>query len=523
MTNTMRGLGGLDIGGLLAALALVACAEGEPVDPMSGRDASDVAGTGDASRGSGPDGATDGSGAAAPAGSGGESSTGGATSSDDDGGPGGAPGEGGAVSAGGGGEGGDDAAGGELSAATLVSQCARVHAAAGDDEGNVYVAGTYAGSEDQPCDLGAGEPRYDQGLFVLALDRAGSYVWSQQFSSAHPESVTDIAVDAEGSVVIAGTATHSLYFEEGHVSLDDVETFLLRFDPGGEVRWGRGYAGGVIQSVAMTPSGDILVSGPCSSFETMDLGGGTLGDVDDASTFMGKLDAEGAHLWSNDHLFREARLAAAADGATVAVAQVIGPWGLSPGLDVPSGASGIAVARFDDAGTVSTARFILAPAASAGFVAVDPADDATVIGGTFQGSIDFGGGPLQSPAEDSDAFVAKLDDAFSHVWSTSFGGMGPQTMGGMAIGPDGEVVVAGNFDHSIDIDGPIDTGVTGSLYVAALSAQGALEWRRGIARGSVDGVVADATGTTVLGWTSVGMALGDPQIDWGTYFLRFGL
>jgi hypothetical protein len=67
----------------------------------------------------------------------------------------------------------------------------------------------------------------------------------------------------------------------------------------------------------------------------------------------------------------------------------------------------------------------------------------------FNGSVDFGGGPLTSSGP-GDLFVARYGSTGTLAWSRRFGGLGYQYGSGVAIGTPGNPVVAGYFQTSVD-------------------------------------------------------------------------
>lgn len=128
-----------------------------------------------------------------------------------------------------------------------------------------------------------------------------------------------------------------------------------------------------------------------------------------------------------------------------------------------------------------------------------------VAAGYFGGDLVFGDGALPYAA-DEDAFVVKIDSSNGHpLWSKSFGGDGYDYARVVAAGPAGEVVVAGEFNGSVDFgDGNILTSGGGTLghnvFVARLDSGGKLLWseRFGGAAADVRGLVVDAGGDIVL-------------------------
>jgi hypothetical protein len=123
------------------------------------------------------------------------------------------------------------------------------------------------------------------------------------------------------------------------------------------------------------------------------------------------------------------------------------------------------------------------------------------VAGNFKGAIDLGGGALQHMGQ-GDIFVARLSPQGAHVWSKRFGDGSSQMARDIAVDAAGAVVLAGNFDGTVDIGGGALTavGVTDAL-MAKLSPAGAHVWSRraGSAGGQVARAVAvDPTGSAVF-------------------------
>ncbi len=84
-------------------------------------------------------------------------------------------------------------------------------------------------------------------------------------------------------------------------------------------------------------------------------------------------------------------------------------------------------------------------------VAVD-AEGAVLVAGSFAGTLDTGGDPLESLGA-QDAFVVKLAADGQPLWSRRFGGPGYQSATRIAAGAGGHTVVAGRFNGQIELCG----------------------------------------------------------------------
>ena len=105
----------------------------------------------------------------------------------------------------------------------------------------------------------------------------------------------------------------------------------------------------------------------------------------------------------------------------------------------------------DCGAAVSLARF--GNAAAQDFVTVAPALNGSImILSTAAGSVDFGGGGLTS-AGSSDVFVAEYAAGGTHLWSKRFGGIGADTAEAVAIDGTGNAFITGDFNGSVDFGG----------------------------------------------------------------------
>ena len=85
------------------------------------------------------------------------------------------------------------------------------------------------------------------------------------------------------------------------------------------------------------------------------------------------------------------------------------------------------------------------------------------VAGSFEGSIDLGGGPLASAGGD-DVFVAKLDPRGNHVWSKRSGDRQAQHGRALAVDPSGNLVLAGDAQGALDFTGAAQSPDATSLY-----------------------------------------------------------
>jgi hypothetical protein len=98
-----------------------------------------------------------------------------------------------------------------------------------------------------------------------------------------------------------------------------------------------------------------------------------------------------------------------------------------------------------------------------------------IVTGLFQGTVDFGGGPLTS-AGSYDIFVAKYSSSGAYLWAKRLGATNPDYGNGVTIDSNGDVIVTGAFYGTVDFGaGPI-TSISYGTFVAKYTASGGYVW-----------------------------------------------
>ncbi|MDC0746610.1 hypothetical protein [Polyangium mundeleinium] len=125
-------------------------------------------------------------------------------------------------------------------------------------------------------------------------------------------------------------------------------------------------------------------------------------------------------------------------------------------------------------------------------VAVDP-QGGVVISGLADGNIDFGGGPL-ADLGGGDAFVASLGPNGELRYALRVGDAMMQNGGEVVLASDGSVYWSGSFDGTIDIGGQTLTSAGNSdVFVARIDPAGKVTWAK-----SLGGAGTEADGSLAI-------------------------
>lgn len=142
-----------------------------------------------------------------------------------------------------------------------------------------------------------------------------------------------------------------------------------------------------------------------------------------------------------------------------------------------------------------------------------------VVGVFLQGPFDFGGGSLAGQFA-----VVAYDANGNHVWSRAFTATGMLSVERIAVGPDGGVVLSGEFSKSLDAGGLVLQASTNDLEVALLKldgSTGAPQWGKAFTSNSGARSAIAPDGTILLaGYVSTSIDLGGGPIQgYGSAFL----
>ncbi|MBW2455651.1 MAG: hypothetical protein JRI68_14120 [Deltaproteobacteria bacterium] len=245
--------------------------------------------------------------------------------------------------------------------------------------------------------------RYNEGNLLWA-----THVVSQEEPLPPEEFVSvlgGLAVDSQGATVFAGGFKTGLDF--GDVVLENQsvgsDAYVAKLDENGELVWANRYGGGISQFISgfALHDDDVVIVG--THVGPLQLGSTPLpSDLGRQDIFVGRLSAGGAHLMSRG---------------------------------------------FSGGGVVD--ERISYPTA----VAVDAAQGNMVITGSLASPINFGGEELRT-AGLNDMFFAKLNPAGEHLYSKRYGDVHDQLARAGAIDHQGDVVIAGQFQGTLDFGAP---------------------------------------------------------------------
>lgn len=346
---------------------------------------------------------------------------------------------------------------GEPIFATPLDGYAWLHAVESDKVGNTIAVAwinhpvTISGQTFTPI----GE--FDELLFSLNPEgnlNFGNRIHGQDY--AHVEAA---GVNPAGDIVISG-------FGEGTVDLSDsasandtvVGDFLARFDRSGAFVFGKELPSAIMLDTQFDSQGNILLGG--ALYDDANFGGDTLKCMGQDCSFVAKLGPSGEHLWSkpfgSNEIGHASRVVIAPDreGNVYMSGYFSDTWDFGGGpvtAKEPDGKGDAFLVKLDPDGNYVWGKYFGSGSPQNIFrIAVDGSGN-VVIGGHFFGSIDFGAGTLYASSTlVRDIVVAKFSPDGNAIWSKRYGAGHSISIDGLAIGPAGEIVLAGDVTGDID-------------------------------------------------------------------------
>jgi hypothetical protein len=386
----------------------------------------------------------------------------------------------------------------------------RANALAHDSTDNVLLAGSFGGT----IDLGAG-PLSSAGqndVLLGKLNAAGAILWAKSFGDASDQLAAAVASDPQDSVLAAGSFAGTVGFGGAAlVSAGSTDVFVTKLNSAGVHSYSRRFGDVVAQSatgLAVDTSGSALVCGRFAG--TLAFGGSPLTSAGGDDAFILKLNAFGNFSWAKRYgdATTQSAEGVAVDSANnvLVVGTFQGTVDFGTGPVTSAGGTDIFVLKLDSAGNFVWLRtYGDAADQSVSDVATD-STNAVVFGGSFAGSVNFGG--ATHTATGVDLYLAKLDSAGTFVWSLQDGAAGSELVDDVDVDASGNVAATGHFDGAVSFGlGTTPATSPSDLFLVKVSSLGAPQWLRTYANGLAQagsGVAFDATGNVVVAGFTTG-------------------
>lgn len=251
---------------------------------------------------------------------------------------------------------------------------------------------------------------------VLRLDGAGAIQWGRVFGDGANQRGYAVAIDSAGRVVAGGEAAGVVDFGDGNpLTANAADAFVVKLEANGTTAWGRLLTGTDIQitrAVAVDAMDNVIVAGEFK--DAIGLGNMTVPAAGNGSDiFLAKLDAAGNAVWikgfgDNANQFVHA-LHVDAQGQIYLAGRFRGMLDFGSGVSLMAGMNdNVYAAIFDADGVAQWAWTYTTNSEDQAItgLAVDGCGN-LVVGGSFDGDLDFGDGIFTDGTGD-ELFLAKM-------------------------------------------------------------------------------------------------------------------
>lgn len=147
--------------------------------------------------------------------------------------------------------------------------------------------------------------RFD--AFLMKIDTAGNVIWAKGFGARNDQDIRDIAVGNDGSIYAMGAFEDSIRFVDTtfyQLGTGSEDYFVAKFDSSGDLQWldhYRGSPGVGVRDIELNGQQELYSQG---TYDTdMTFAGGTLNSVQSQNRFVARYDTSGAVNWVREFRF----------------------------------------------------------------------------------------------------------------------------------------------------------------------------------------------------------------------------
>ncbi|WP_297477738.1 WD40 repeat domain-containing protein [Thermococcus sp.] len=294
------------------------------------------------------------------------------------------------------------------------------------ENGGILWQKTFGGSDDDYANALAVAPNGDiivagdtssfgnggWDTLVIRLDGKGNVEWERTYGGEDDEYTNTVAIAPNGGIITAGSTSSS--------GAGNADVWVMRLSASGRIKWQKAYGGtgdDEAYAIALTPNGDIVVTGYTESFGA--------GDWD---AWILRLNGKGGIVWQRTYDGRksdEANSVVIASNGDIIVAGDTSSFS--------AGGSDFWVLRLNGNGKPEWSRSYGGKKDDyANAVSLTPGGDIIVAGSTYS----FGAGG-------KDIWVLRLSGRGSVEWEKTYGETHDDTASGVAVAPNGDIVIAG--------------------------------------------------------------------------------
>lgn len=333
-----------------------------------------------------------------------------------------------------------------------------------DRSGNLWVAGSFRNS----IDFGGGALNSAgfSDVFLLSLGTAdGAYRAAYRYGGANDENVVALALDSTGAPILTGAFAGSVDFGGGMLtSAGGTDGYILKVSAAGAHQWSKRFGDAYQDTgggIAVGPGDDVNLI--ATFIGSADVGGGKVSAANAvaADILVARFGADGSHKWSKGVGARSDALrpsiAIDGNGNLLMVATFDGSFSMGGAIFTSDGLYDVVVAKWDPSGSHQWSYRFAGPDYDLPDGIAADAQGNVIAVGHYKGNSRMAGGAYMKSFGSYDAWIAKLAPSGQHLWSQHYGGIGDDSANAVAVDPQGNIWLAGQFTATAELGrGPVD-------------------------------------------------------------------
>ena len=354
-----------------------------------------------------------------------------------------------------------------------------------DSSDNIYITGTSNGTNVFGSSVTSGNT---DNIFVVKLNSSGVVQWVYTAGAQGRDRGRKIALDSSGNVYVVGYYQQTVDFGGGDVtSNQSFDAFLLKLNSSGAFQWVKSYGGtlgnDLGRDVAIDSSDNVYMLGAFRT--TVDFGGGNVASNGNADVFLVKLNSSGVFQWvytaggTGDDGVRA--LALDSGDNPYITGNFASTVNFGGGNTTAANSNDLFILKLNSSGAyqnIYTSNIDTTTKAKGLFIDSSGNIYAT---GTFQNTVNFGGGNITTSGKD--IYLLKLNSSFAFQWVKRFavdnGEAGPAIGTAVTVDEDGNVYSVGEIAGTFDLGGGTQAlGSNEEAYIVKHDSSGTFQWSK---------------------------------------------
>ena len=366
-----------------------------------------------------------------------------------------------------------------------------------DSSDNIYITGTSQGTNLFGKNATSGTT---DDIFVAKLNSSGVVQWVYTAGGTGRDRGRKIALDSSGNIYVVGYYQNTVDFGGGNVTSNGSwDAFILKLNSSGTFQWVKSYGGStgndLGRDVVVDSNDNVIMLGTFRGTVNFDSGdGGGFYTSNDYDVFLIRLNSSG--IWQSVWVTTSSgsadgrALAIDSNNVTYLTGSYSGSVTFGANNRTATNSNDLFIHKIDtydnENNTQLTYALNVDTTQKAKGIAVDSSGNIYATG-TFQNTVNFGGGNITSSGKD--IYLLKLNSSLVFQWVKRFArddGAAGQAFGtAVAVDDDGNVYSVGQIGGNYNLGGQdVASGSNNDAYIVKHDSSGTFQWSKTFGGGS---------------------------------------